>query len=156
MPITATGPTGKALEIVRDMLAASPDFQTMMGAANAAAAAAKCVLQFSIGDAPPPVCFLVATEARDEEAANRTIAMPMQVNAIIAWPDSAPTDPQADRAMRALNLFDGLRASLSQSIGTGANLAKAEREYVLPIRVSEDDPDRADTWRAEIIFSWSY
>lgn len=157
MPVTATGPSGKALEAVRDLLAASTDFQAMMGAANLAAAQAACSLQWRTGSDAAPWCHLVITATRDEEIANRVVGVPVELHAVLCWAvETQVGDTDADRTMRALNRMDALRTYLNSAIGTGTTLAKAAREILLPIRTTSDDPDRDAHWRAEIIFTWDY
>ena len=155
MPVAATGYAGKVLEAVRDVLSDCADFRSLMGAADATAARARCTLQTSRTTLAVPSCAIVVEDIAANTEANRAELHPVTVLAIMTWtPETSGGDTEADIVMRAINRFDGLLAALRNLIGTASYLARADMVPELPRWCDDNNQERAGKMQAGILFTW--
>lgn len=156
MTVSPTSWHANAFATVENLLANCAQFRTLMGAADVAAAKAKCVWQVKRAKTDPPYCHLYLLD--QGSVSERALRIPQHsdsVTARIVWTELTQTGADdKDKMTLALNAFGQMLAEIDALIGTTGYLSNATRTYEPPAPMPDDDDERGN-WDCIITFSWS-
>lgn len=153
MSVTYDSYEAKVIDYAAAMLAASTNFQTLVGAASAAAARAS-IVETENGSAKAKPYALIHTERfSEEQLAQGVYGHRGEVVAVIHTANtSGDTDPEVHRRLR--NLGGLIRADMLALVGSAGYLSHCTIDLEGPIRKDESGADRG-TGQILLTIKWS-